>query len=327
MKAIRCRDYGPPEAMTLEEIAPLPLGPADLRIRVRAAGVNLPDALFIEGKYQERATPPFTPGFEVAGEVVEIGPEAQGRGFAVGDRVAALMFGGAFAEEAVVPWTNAVPLPAHVDDAVAAAMYVTYGTAMNALDHRGRLAAGETLLVTGASGGVGTAAVQLGRAMGATVIGAGGDDAKLAAVAADGCAHVVNYRSDDLRQRVLDVTGGAGADVILETVGGEVFNQCLRCVAWEGRLLVVGFASGVIPQAPVNRTILRSCSLVGVSWGRFAMRNPQANAESFRRMFAWCAEGKLRPRIAATLPLAEAGRAIRMLLNREIAGKIVLTVG
>jgi NADPH2:quinone reductase len=327
MKAIRCRDYGPPESMTLEDVAPLPLGPADLRIRVRAAGVNLPDALFIEGKYQERATPPFTPGFEVAGEVVELGPQAQGRGFAVGDRVAALMFGGAFAEEAVVPWTNAVRLPAHVDDATAAAMYVAYGTAMNALDHRGRLAAGETLLVTGASGGVGTAAVQLGRAMGATVIGAGGDDAKLAAVAADGCAHVVNYRNEDLRRRVLDLTGEAGADAIVETVGGEVFNQCLRCVAWEGRLLVVGFASGVIPQAPVNRTILRSCALVGVSWGRFAMRNPQANAESFRRMFAWCAEGKLRPRIAATLPLAEAGRAIRTLLNREIAGKIVLSVG
>ena len=326
MKAIRCRAFGPPEDLTFEDVPPPPLGPADLRIRVRAAGVNLPDALFIEGKYQERSTPPFTPGFEVAGEVVEIGPEAQGRGFAVGDRAAALMFGGAFAEEAVTHWSAAVRLPSHVSAETAAAMYVTYGTAINALEHRGRLAAGETLLVTGASGGVGVAAIQLGRAMGAEVIGAGGDDAKLAAAAADGCRAVVNYRSEDLRSRVLELTGGSGADVILETVGGEVFDACLRCVAWEGRLLVVGFASGVIPQAPMNRTILRSCSLVGVSWGRFAMRNPAANVESFRRMFAWCAAGELRPRIARTLPLAEAGRAIRLLLDRQVAGKLVLTV-
>lgn len=327
MKAIRCRDYGPPEAMTLEEVPSPPLGPADLRIRVRYAGVNLPDALFIEGRYQERATPPFTPGFEVAGEIIELGEAATARGFAVGDRVAALMFGGAFAEEAVAPWTNAVPLPAHIDDATAAAMYVAYGTAMNALDHRGRLTPRDALLVTGAAGGVGTAAVQLGRAMGARVIGAGGDEAKLAAAAADGCAHTINYRTEDLRRRVLDLTHGVGADVILETVGGEVFADCLRCIAWEGRLLVVGFASGTIPQAPLNRAILRCCSLVGVSWGRFAMRNPEANAEAFRRMFGWCAEGKLRPRIAATLPLAEAGRAIRLLLDRKIAGKIVLDVG
>lgn len=325
MKAVRCRAYGPPETMGLEDVPP-PLGVDDLRIRVRAAGVNLPDALFIEGRCQERATPPFTPGFEAAGEIIEIGEAAKGQGFSVGDRVAALMFGGAFAEEAVVPWSHVVRLPAHVDDATAAAMYVTYGTAMNALERRGRLAAGETLLVTGAAGGVGTAAVQLGRAMGARVIGAGGDDAKLAAVAADGCAHTINYRAEDLRQRALELTGGAGADVILETVGGDVFNQCFRCVAWEGRLLVVGFASGVIPQAPLNRTILRSCALVGVSWGRFAMRNPEANAAAFRRMFNWCAEGKLRPRIAATLPLAEAGRAIRMLLDRKVAGKIVLSL-
>ena len=320
-----CKAYGPPESLVWEEIDPPALDDDGVRIRVRAAGVNFPDLLIIEGKYQFKPDMPFAPGAEVAGEVVEVG--AAVTRFAPGDRVIGMTRWNGYAEEAVVPEERCLRLPAGMSFEIGAGFPMTYGTSFHALVQRGRLQAGETLLVHGASGGVGTAAVEIGGCLGARVIASGGSDDKLRAVAERyGVADVVNYRADPAwKDRVKALTGGAGADVIYDPVGGEVFEQSLRCIDWDGRLLVVGFAGGAIPSVRTNLVLLKGCQIVGVFWGAFVRREPEANRANFDRLFTWFEAGRLRPLVSRTLPLERAPEALRLLERREVVGKIVLT--
>ena len=320
-----CKAYGPPESLVWEEIDPPALDDGGVRIRVRAAGVNFPDLLIIEGKYQFKPDMPFAPGAEVAGEVVEVG--AAVTRFAPGDRVIGMTRWNGYAEEAVVPEARCLGLPAGMSFEIGAGFPMTYGTSFHALVQRGRLQAGETLLVHGASGGVGTAAVEIGGCLGARVIASGGSDDKLRAVAERyGVADVVNYRTDPAwKDRVKALTGGTGADVIYDPVGGEVFEQSLRCINWEGRLLVVGFAGGAIPGVRANLVLLKGCQIVGVFWGAFVRRDPEANRANFDQLFAWFEAGRLRPLVSRTLPLERAPEALGLLARREVVGKIVLT--
>ncbi len=320
-----CRAWGPPESLVWEETEPPALGGDGVRIRVRAAGVNFPDLLIIEGKYQFKPDMPFAPGAEVAGEVVEVG--AAVTRFAPGDRVIGMTRWNGYAEEAVVPEARCLGLPAGMSFETGAGFPMTYGTSYHALVQRGRLRAGETLLVHGASGGVGTAAVDIGGCLGARVIASGGRDDKLRAVAERyGVADVVNYRTDPAwKDRVKALTGGAGADVVYDPVGGDVFEQSLRCINWDGRLLVVGFAGGAIPSVRANLVLLKGCQIVGVFWGAFVRRSPDLNRANFDRLFAWFEAGRLRPLVSRTLPLERAPEALRLLQRREVVGKIVLT--
>ena len=320
-----CKAYGPPESLVWEEIDSPALDDDGVRVRVRAAGVNFPDLLIIEGKYQFKPDMPFAPGAEVAGEVVEVG--ARVTRFAPGDRVIGMTRWNGYAEEAVVPEERCLRLPAGMSFEIGAGFPMTYGTSFHALVQRGRLQAGETLLVHGAWGGVGTAAVEIGGCLGARVIASGGSDDKLRAVAERyGVADVVNYRTDPAwKDRVKALTGGVGADVIYDPVGGEVFEQSLRCVNWNGRLLVVGFAGGAIPSVRANLVLLKGCQIVGVFWGAFVRREPEANRANFDRLFAWFEAGRLRPLVSRTLPLERAPEALRLLERREVVGKVVLT--
>ena len=320
-----CKAYGPPESLAWEEIDPPALDDDGVRVRVRAAGVNFPDLLIIEGKYQFKPDMPFAPGAEVAGEVVEVG--AAVTRFAPGDRVIGMTRWNGYAEEAVVPEERCLGLPDGMSFETGAGFPMTYGTSYHALVQRGRLKAGETLLVHGASGGVGTAAVDIGGCLGARVIASGGSDDKLRAVQERyGVADAVNYRTDPAwKDRVKALTGGAGADVVYDPVGGEVFEQSVRCINWEGRLLVVGFAGGAIPAVRANLVLLKGCQIVGVFWGAFVRRAPEANRANFDRLFAWFGEGRLRPLVSRTLPLERAPEAMRLLARREVVGKIVLT--
>ena len=297
-----------------------------MRIGVRAAGVNFPDTLIIEGKYQFQPPMPFAPGGEVAGEVLEVGDGVEG--FSVGDRVLGLTGWSGFAEQAVAPATKCFHIPEGMDYATASAFGMTYGTSIYALQQRGGLQPGETLLVHGASGGVGTAAIQIGRAMGATVIASTGTPTKRDALRETfGVEHVVDTRGDKpLKDAVKGVTGGRGADVIFDPVGGDVFEQSLRCVNWGGRILVVGFASGTIPAAKANLMLLKGSSVVGVFWGAFTMKEAQANAKNFAQLFAWYEQGKLTPHISHRFAMAEGSKALEALLAREVVGKAVLTL-
>ena len=320
-----CKGYGPPESLVWEEIDPPALDDGGVRIRVRAAGVNFPDLLIIEGKYQFKPDMPFAPGAEVAGEVVEVG--AAVTRFAPGDRVIGMTRWNGYAEEAVVPEARCLRMPVGMSFEIGAGFPMTYGTSFHALVQRGRLQAGETLLVHGASGGVGTAAVDIGGCLGARVIASGGSDDKLRAVQERyAVSDVVNYRPDPAwKDRVKALTGGAGADVIYDPVGGEVFEQSLRCINWDGRLLVVGFAGGAIPSVRANLVLLKGCQIVGVFWGAFVRRDPEANRANFDQLFAWFEAGRLRPLVSRTLPLERAPDALRLLERREVVGKIVLT--
>jgi NADPH:quinone reductase len=323
MRAVLCRQWGPPESLRLEDVAPPALAADQVRIAVRACGVNFPDLLIIEGKYQIKPELPFTPGHELSGTVTEAGPAVQG--FKAGDRVLATVGFGAFAEEAVAPAAQVMALPAGMDDTTAAAFGIVYGTSYHALVQRARLREGEVVLVLGAGGGVGLSAVEVAKALGATVIAAAGGDEKLAAAREHGADHLVDSRRESVRERVEAITGKRGADVIYDPVGGEAFDEGLRCLAWEGRLLVVGFASGRIPQAPVNRLLLKSQDLVGVHWGAWARRDPEANRRNFEALFRWHAEGRLRPRVWRTHPLDRVADALKAVQERQVVGKVVLT--
>jgi NADPH2:quinone reductase len=324
MKALVCHAFGPPAGLTLEETAAPKLGPTGLRVQVHSAGLNFPDVLIVQGKYQVRPELPFSPGAEVAGIVTEVGERAQG--FAPGDRVMALCTTGGFAEEVAVHHASAFKMSDSMSFDVAAALPLTYGTTYHALVDRAKLQAGETLLVTGAGGGVGIAAVQLGKALGATVIAAAGSAPKLEAAREAGADHAIDYTSENLADRLKAITNQAGANVVYDAVGGDVFDACLRCIAWEGRLLVIGFASGRIPEIPANRLLLKGCSAVGVYWGAFAARDPAANQRNFDRLFELYADGKIDPKIGRTYALADAGQSIVDLENREIVGKAVIRV-
>ena len=324
MRAVICRTFGPPETLAVETVDPPELGPGEVRIAVATVGVNFPDLLLIEGKYQVRPPFPFSPGLECAGTVVELGPDAEGP--APGTRVLAYCSHGCMAEEVVTPASTVIPIPDAMPFDVAAAFPVVYGTGYHALVSRAALAEGETLLVLGASGGVGLSAVEIGKRLGADVIAAASSDEKLALAQEHGADHLVNYRAQDLREQVKALTGGRGADVIYDPVGGDLFDASMRCIAWNGRLLVIGFASGRIAEARTNIVLLKEMSVVGVAWGAFAFKDPAANRAYFDELFRWYDAGALKPRISRRLPLEEAPAALEAFQARNVVGKQVLTV-
>lgn len=323
MRAILCSAFGPPASLAVDELpSPVP-GPGQVRIAVRAAAVNFPDTLMIEGRYQLRPELPFAPGFEVAGEVVEVGDEVDGT--APGDRVMALMsdgYGG-FAEEAVTDAASVHPIPAGMDYVEAAAFLSPYGTAFHALRQKGRLGAGETLVVLGAAGGVGIAATEIGVAMGARVIAVAGSVEKLAVAREHGATESVDYRAEDLAARIAELAPD-GVDVCIDPVGGDAFDALARRMAWGGRLLVVGFAAGRIPELPANLLLLKGYSAVGVWWDPFTKRDPELNARNLAELGRLFTEGRLRPRVQATYPLDRAAEALEEILGRRVAGKLVL---
>lgn len=319
MKAVMCRQLG--GTLTVEEVAdPLPAA-GEIAIRVEACGVNFADTLIVQGRYQVRPELPFIPGMEVAGRVAAVGPGVEGH--AVGDAVIGLVGTGGFAERVVCPAARVIPRPAGVASEVAAAIPVAYGTAHVALEHRAALRPGETLLVHGASGGVGLAAVEVGKAMGATVIATASSAEKLAIAREHGADHLVDYARGPFRERVKEIAGG-GADVIFDPVGGDVFDQSLRCIAWGGRLLTVGFAAGRIPQAPANILLVKNVSVVGIHWSSYRGRADDLLAASFARLFAWLREGRIRPLVSRRYPLREAPAALAALTERRAQGKIVV---
>ena len=324
MKAVLCKAFGPAETLVLEEVASPVAKANEVLLEVHAAGVNFPDTLIIEGKYQFKPPFPFSPGGEAAGVVSAVG-EKVGH-LKVGDRVMALTGWGSFAEQVAVPGYNVMPIPPSMDFASAAAFGMTYGTSMHALKQRANLQPGETLLVLGASGGVGLAAVEIGKAMGARVIAAASSAEKLEVAKAAGADALINYSEESLKDRVKELTGGQGADVIYDPVGGDLFDAAVRAINWNGRLLVVGFASGRIPELPVNLALLKGASVVGVFWGSFAQRQPQDNLANFQQLFAWYAEGKLKPLVSQTFPLERAAEAINALATRQAVGKVVVEV-
>jgi len=322
MKAVLCKTLGPARDLVLEEVASPAPKKNEILLDVHAAGVNFPDTLIIEGKYQFQPPLPFSPGGEAAGVVTAVGERAGA--LKVGDRVMALTGWGAFAEQVAVPFYNVMPIPESMDFTTAAAFGMTYGTSMHALKQRGQLQPGETLLVLGASGGVGLAAVEIGKAMGAKVIAAASSAEKLAVAKAAGADELIDYTQASLKEEIKRLTGGQGVDVIYDPVGGELFEQAVRGLAWNGRLLVVGFASGTIPQVAANLVLLKGAAVLGVFWGSFAQRQPEDNAGNFRQLFAWHAEGKLKPLVSQTYPMAEAGAAIEQLGQRKAVGKLVV---
>ncbi|WP_028626825.1 NADPH:quinone oxidoreductase family protein [Metapseudomonas resinovorans] len=324
MKAVLCKAFGPADTLVLEEVASPEPKKNEILIDVHAAAVNFPDTLIIEGKYQFKPPFPFSPGGEAAGVVAAVGEKVSH--LKPGDRVMALTGWGSFAEQVAVPSYNVMPIPKGIDFNSAAAFGMTYGTSMHALKQRANLQPGETLLVLGASGGVGLAAVEIGKAMGARVIAAASSVEKLEVAKAAGADALINYSEENLKDRVKELTGGQGADVIYDPVGGDLFDAAVRSINWNGRLLVVGFASGRIPELPVNLALLKGASVVGVFWGSFAQRQPQDNLANFQQLFAWYAEGKLKPLVSQTFPLERASDAINALATRQAVGKVVVEV-
>jgi NADPH2:quinone reductase len=325
MKAVLCREWGDPESLRVEEVARAPLGPSEARIRVHACGVNFADTLMVAGKYQVKPEFPFTPGLEAAGEVIEIGPEV--KHLRVGQRaLAVLRFGGGYAEEIALNADAVVPIPEPMDYVTAAAFPVAYGTSHFALTHRGHLTAGETLLVLGAAGGVGLSAVEIGKQLGARVIAAAGDPEKLAVAREHGADELIDYTRESIRDRVRELTGGLGADVVYDPVGGDAFDQALRAVNWEARMLVIGFAAGRIQSVPANLILVKNISVIGVVWGAQAARDPVLVSRNLAELLRWWEAGRLKPVVAKTFPLAEIGAAMQALLSRKYAGKIVLEV-
>jgi NADPH:quinone reductase len=326
MKAVLCKVYGPPESLVIEEVEPLKPGKGQVVIDVKACGVNFPDALIIQGKYQFQPPMPFSPGSEIAGVVKEVGEGIDPGRVKVGDRVIAFTGWGGFAEEVVANANQLIPIPDNMDFVTASAFILTYGTAYHALKDRAQLAEGEKLLVLGAAGGVGIAAIQLGKAMGAHVIAAASSDEKLEVCRQNGADELINYSTQDLKDQVKQLTGGKGVDVVFDPVGGPYSEPALRGMAWKGRFLVIGFAAGEIPRIPLNLTLLKGCSIVGVFWGSFTEREPQHNLQNVQQLLAWFSAGKIKPLVSTTYPLDRAADALNDMMNRRVKGKVVLLV-
>lgn len=323
MKAVVCHQIGQLADLVIEEQELPPVGAQDVKVALRAAAVNFPDVLMVQGKYQFQPPLPFSPGLEGAGEVIEVGKAVTD--IQVGDRVMTHHRYGGFAEEILVPPHALRPLPLTLSPAEGAAFRVAYNTAYVALVCRAQLQPGEILLVHGASGGVGLAAVELGKLLGATVIGTASCDEKLAVVRNKQADYGVNY-SKGFREQILELTDGRGADVIYDPVGGGVFEESTRCIAWGGRLLVIGFAGGRMGQIRSNIPLIKGFSIVGVRAGEFGRRNPQAAQENENTLMAWAAEGKLKPRVSQIFSLEQAVAALELLANRQAVGKVVLTM-
>lgn len=331
MKALLSRTVGGPETLELTDLPDPTPGPGQLLVRVKACAINYPDVLIIEDKYQSRPERPFAPGGEIAGIVDGLGEGVEG--WSVGDRVIAMIGHGGLAEKAVADARTALKLPPERSFEEGSALLLTYATSIHALLDRGRLEAGQTLLVLGAAGGVGRAAVELGKAFGARVIGAVSSEEKAAAAREAGADDVLVYargpfdkeQSKALAQAFKEAVGPNGADVIYDPVGGDYAEPALRAIGWEGRYLVVGFPAG-IPKLPLNLTLLKSCDVCGVFWGAFAKRDPEANAAHIRTLFRLWDEGRIAPRISRTWPLEQGGEAIAHMAARKAIGKLVVTM-
>jgi len=323
MKAVLCKELGPPEKLVVEEVPSPSPAKGQVVVSIKACGVNFPDTLIIQGKYQFKPEMPFSPGGEVAGIVKEVGEGVSKP--KPGDRVIAFNTWGGFAQEMVVDAERTIPMPPSMDFATASAFVLTYGTSYHALKDRAELKAGETLLVLGAAGGVGMAAIQLGKALGARVIAAASSDAKLMVCRENGADEAINYGTEDLRTRIKALTSGKGVDVVYDPVGGPYSEPALRDMAWKGRFLVVGFAAGDIPKVPLNLALLKGCSIVGVFWGAFTKNEPERNRENNWELMSLFEAGKIRPRIHATYPLERAAEALNEVVNKRVTGKVVLT--
>ena len=322
MKAIVCKAWGPPDSLELQDLPDIVPAPGEVVVDVRAAGVNFPDVLTVQGKYQHRPELPFTPGNEFAGTVRVVGEGVNG--FEPGDRVIGFIRVGAFAEQVSAPAEVLMPMPPGMDFDTAAAITLTYGTSHHAVVDRAQLKAGETMLVLGAAGGVGLAAIEIGKALGARVIAAASSAEKLEVCRAHGADVLVDYTKEDLREALKAATGGKGPDVIYDPVGGPHSEPALRSIAWRGRHLVVGFAAGEIPKLPWNLMLLKGASVVGVFWGEFAKREPKANLAAMREMLGWMAEGKLKPLVSKRYALGDTAQALNDMAERKVTGKVVI---
>jgi NADPH2:quinone reductase len=323
MRAIVCHELTGPDSLRLEEVAEPRPGPGQVRIRVRACGVNFADSLITRGRYQKQPQPPFSPGFEVAGEVLELG--AGVNGIAIGERVIAITPHGGYAEQVIADCQRCMAMPPSMSWEHGAAFPVVFGTSHVALWHRARLRAGETLVVHGASGGVGLTAVAIGKQLGATVIATARGAAKLKVAGEHGADHLVDTGEEDVRSRIKALTDGRGADVIYDPVGGDLFTASLRSIAFEGRILVIGFASGDVPQIPANHLLVKNVDVIGLNWPAYVDANPQVMTDSFRTLIHWFLDGSIKPHVSATYPLANAAEALDQLVGRKSTGKIVIT--
>jgi NADPH2:quinone reductase len=322
-RAVVCRELGPPESLRLETFASAPLKPGEVRVAIRAAGINFPDILMAAGEYQLKPPLPFTPGVEAAGEVTEV-HDAVGVG--VGDKVILKLRHGAYADEAVVTPSQLTPLPSAFDYAEGATFLAGHGTAYHALIDRGQLLAGEVLLVHGAGGGVGLAAVEIGKLLGAIVIAAASSEEKLAIAKGKGADHLVLYSREPFRDAVKRITDGRGADVVFDPVGGEIFENSVRCINWGARLLVIGFTGGV-GLARTNLLLIKGASVLGVRAGEAVRKNPALGEARIKALTAWAEAGKVRPNISHRLPLEDYARAMRLLVDRKAIGRVALMTG
>jgi len=323
-KKVVCRELGPPEHLRLETSASAPLAKGQVRVAIRAAGINFPDILMAAGEYQLKPELPFTPGVEAAGDVVEI--DGASEGVAIGDKVIVRMRYGAYTDEAVVSPSQLTKLPKSFDYSEGATFLAAHGTAYHGLIDRGRLQAGEVLLVHGAGGGVGLAAVEMGKLLGATVIAAASSEEKLAVAKARGADHLVLYSQEPFRDAVKRMTDGRGADVVFDPVGGQIFEDSVRCIAWGARLLVIGFTGG-IGLARTNLLLIKGASVLGVRAGEAARKNPTLGEVRVEALLQWAEQGKIRPNVSHRLPLEDYAKAMRLLIERKAIGRVALVMG
>lgn len=323
MRAIVCRELTGPEGLRLADVPEPRPGPGQARIRVRACGVNFADSLITRGQYQKQPQPPFSPGFEVSGEILELGAGAQG--LTSGDRVIAMVPCGGYAEQVIADINRCVLMPASMPWEHGAAFPVVFGTSHVALWHRARLRAGETLVVHGASGGVGLTAVAIGKLLGAKIIATASSAEKLKVAGEHGADHLIDSSRDDVRSRIKELTDGRGADVVYDPVGGELFNASLRSVAFEGRILVIGFACGSVPQIPANHVLVKNVDVIGVNWPAYAEFNPAVMTASLDSLMQWYRDGAIKPHISASYPLTRAVEALNQVVMRRSTGKVVIT--
>jgi len=323
MKAVLCTQFGGPEKLQVADIESPVAGPGEVVIAVKAAGLNFFDTLIIENKYQYKPEPPFSPGAEVAGEILSLGEGVDG--FRIGDRVMTCTGWGGVRGEVVVSQETLIKMPDELDFVVAAGLIVTYGTSLHALKDRANLQPGETLAVLGASGGVGQAAVEIGKVMGARVIACASSDEKLRFCSALGADETLNYANEDIKTRLKEMTGGNGVDVIYDPVGADLAEPALRAIGWNGRFLVIGFAGGEIPKIPLNLALLKGCQIVGVFWGNHLVREPEKHRANMAQLLDWVMEGEIKPHIHQVYPLEKTSEALMVIARREVRGKLIVT--
>ncbi len=323
MKAIICKEFGPPENLELLEINDVSPRDKEVKIAIEACGVNFPDTLIIEDKYQFKPKLPFSPGGEITGEIIEVGKKV--KKFKIGDKIMAMTLYGGFAENIVLNHEDLIKRPKKMNCITAAGFTMTYGTSMHALTQKANLKKNETILILGAGGGVGLAAVQIAKAIGAKVIAAASSNDKLEVARESGADFLINYSEEDLRLKLKEFTGEKGVDVVFDPVGGELLEKALRSTAWKGRILIIGFTSGIIPKISLNLPLLKGCSIIGVFWGAFRLKETKLDNKNFSKLFDWYEKGIIKPYIYKSFPLKDASQALNLIKKRKAIGKIVLT--